>query len=356
MDYGPFYTPPSVAPILQNASAQQLALMQQPKGFAADLPALGDLAKTGFDVAGQNQKKQSVMAAQQAYSQYLAKVDDGTATQQDHAAGRMAAMSLGIAPPDTLGMNLKQSEINKNNAAAKAMAGKPAPVSEDQKIINIGKESEARATGAAKGSGIGDRNVQSEWDKLNRQTNPSVAPRGSLLGVAAQNNSRADRALSNLNDPKMVTQQLDAVTTDIAGVMQGGNPHESGIAGQNFNNILTRWAALKSQLMASPQAIQAPATVAKLKQIVMDIKRVDNKIITDNLRTNAIAFKGIIQKDPSRWADYQKSVLETTQAATDNPGGNGGGTPHPQDSAAVSWAKANPNDPRAAKILQLNAQ
>ena len=60
-DYGPFYTPPSVAPILQNASAQQLALMQQPKGIAAALPALGDLAKTGFDVAGQNQKKKSVL-------------------------------------------------------------------------------------------------------------------------------------------------------------------------------------------------------------------------------------------------------------------------------------------------------
>lgn len=28
--------------------------------------------------------------------------------------------------------------------------------------------------------------------------------------------------------------------------------------------------------------------------------------------------------------------------------------PHPQDSAAISWAKANPKDPRAAKILQAN--
>ncbi len=352
MSYDSFYTPPSVAPILQNASAQQLALMQQPKGIAAALPAIGDLVNKGVDVAGQNQKKQSVMAAQQAYSQYLAKVDAGSATPEDHAAGRMAAFSLGIQPPDTLGTNLKKSEIDKNNAQTAALNKKPAPIDEATKINNIRQESAARA----EGSGTGDRNVQAEWDKLNRQTNPSVAPRGSLLGVAAQNNSRADRALSNLNDPKMVTQQLDAVTTDIAGVMQGGNPHESGIAGQNFNNILTRWAALKSQLMASPQALQAPATVAKLKQIVMDIKRVDNKIITDNLRTNAIAFKGIIQRDPGRWADYQKSVLETTQAATDNPGGNGGGAPHPQDSAAVSWAKANPNDPRAAKILQLNAQ
>ncbi len=322
-EWGPYYTPQTIAPILADAAAVQVPLISQPKGFSNVAGTLGDLAQKGFDVAGQNQKKQSVMAAQQAYSSYLAKVDAGTATPQDHQTGYMAAMSLGIDPQTSLGSDLKRSEIAKNYN----LAGKK-PVDEQTKIANIGKEAEARAAGTLKGGGVGDRNVQSEWDKLNRQTNPSVAPRGSLLGVAAQNNSRADRALSNLNDPKMVTQQLDAVTTDIAGVMQGGNPHESGIAGQNFSNILTRWAALKSQLMASPQAIQAPATVAKLKQIVMDIKRVDNKIITDNLRTNAIAFKGIIQKDPSRWADYQKSVLETTQAATDQapaPDGQGAG-------------------------------
>lgn len=233
----------------------------------------------------------------------------------------MAALSLGIQPPNQLDTAFKQSEISRNNAQANSLKNKPAPIDEATKIKNIEAESAARA----RGNGIGDRNTQSEWDKLNRQTNPSVAPRGSLLGVAAQNNSRADRALSNLNDPNMVVQQLDAVTTDIAGVMQGGNPHESGIAGQNFRNVLTRWASLKSQLTATPQAINNPSTVAKLRQIVMDIKRVDNKIISDNLRTNAVAFKGIIQKDPSRWADYQKSVLETTQAATDSQEQSGGG-------------------------------
>ena len=320
-DNSPWYVPQSVAPILERAAQTQVPMVSQPMGLGGQVGALGNIAQAGFGAAADANKKQSVQQAQMAYSQYLAKVDAGSATPEDHAAGRMAAFSLGIQPPDTLGTNLKKSEIDKNNAQTAALNKKPAPIDEATKINNIRQESAARA----EGSGTGDRNVQAEWDKLNRQTNPSVAPRGSLLGVAAQNNSRADRALSNLNDPKMVTQQLDAVTTDIAGVMQGSNPHESGIAGQNFNNILTRWAALKSQLMASPQALQAPATVAKLKQIVMDIKRVDNKIITDNLRTNAIAFKGIIQKDPSRWSDYQKSVLETTQAATDNPGGNGGG-------------------------------
>jgi hypothetical protein len=33
-------------------------------------------------------------------------------------------------------------------------------------------------------------------------------------------------------------------------------------------------------------------------------------------------------------------------ATTDNPGGG--------DAEAVAWAKANPNDPRAKRILELN--
>jgi hypothetical protein len=43
-------------------------------------------------------------------------------------------------------------------------------------------------------------------------------------------------------------------------------------------------------------------------------------------------------------------------AISDTPPVKGGGAtvPHTQDSEAVKWAKQNPKDPRAVKILKLN--
>lgn len=124
----PYYDPQSIAPILENASRIQVPLVSSPTGFSQALPALGQLAQSGFDVAAQKQKKQSLLAAQQGVSEYLSKVDSGTATQQDHATGRMLMMSLGMTPPDTLGIRLKNSEIGKNDAQAslyKTNAAKP---------------------------------------------------------------------------------------------------------------------------------------------------------------------------------------------------------------------------------------
>lgn len=45
--------------------------------------------------------------------------------------------------------------------------------------------------------------------------------------------------------------------------------------------------------------------------------------------------------------------VRTQRAAAQQPGGVSGTIPHPQDTVAVQWAKANPSDPRAARILQL---
>lgn len=102
----PYYQPQSIAPILERGAAIQAPYLAQPSGLSQALPALGSLAQTGFNVAAQNQKKMNVLQAQQVYSDYLAKLDSGTATPQDHQQGYMAALSLGInpKPPTTVGM------------------------------------------------------------------------------------------------------------------------------------------------------------------------------------------------------------------------------------------------------------
>lgn len=341
----------SIADILARGYQQRKDLLSQPTGFSNVAPALGQLGQQAFQVADQNRQRQSVLQAQQDYAKYLATPPgqrDPMATQ----SGIRAGLALGIQPPNPLDAQFKQSEIDRNTAYAKALENKPVkPVeTEAQKLDRIKKEAQARA----EGSGTLDQKTQGEWDKLVRLSNPATATRGSLLGVAGVNNARADRALTSLKDPNMVVQQLDAVTADVAGIMKGGSPDEQGAAQMRFSNILTRWAALKSTLTSTPQAINNPAVANKLKQIVKDIKNVDNKIISDNFKAQEQAFKPIIAKDPQRWNEYKKSVMEQTVAPDETP--DPGGTSHPQDSEAVAWAKANPNDPRAKQILSLNAQ
>lgn len=91
-----YYEPKSIAPILQESARAQVPFLSQPAGLSQALPALGGVAQAGFGAMEARAKRQSLLEAQQGYSQYLAKVDAGTATPQDHAIGRMYGMSLGI--------------------------------------------------------------------------------------------------------------------------------------------------------------------------------------------------------------------------------------------------------------------
>jgi hypothetical protein len=59
-------------------------------------------------------------------------------------------------------------------------------------------------------------------------------------------------------------------------------------------------------------------------------------VIAQKAANRELALKGVLQEVPSKQRDSIRP-----QAATSS-----------QDNAAMSWAKANPNDPRAAKILQ----
>lgn len=92
----PYYEPRSIAPILQEGLRAQTPYLTQPMGgMQAALPALGQVTDAAFGV----QKKRSVMAQQQAYADYLAKVDAGTATPDDHKTATIAALGLGLPPP-----------------------------------------------------------------------------------------------------------------------------------------------------------------------------------------------------------------------------------------------------------------
>lgn len=122
MDYGPYYVPPSVAPILANAAAVQVPLISQPKGFAGALPGINTAVQGGFDAATAQQKKKSVLEAQQFLSSYIAKKNTGqpTTPEEDNQAVQ-SQFSLGMSPtmPDANKMAMQKMELERGNAQTK---------------------------------------------------------------------------------------------------------------------------------------------------------------------------------------------------------------------------------------------
>lgn len=123
----------SIADILARGYQQKKDLLAQQSGLGAIAPALGQIGAAGFQVAEQNRQRKSVIQAQQDYAKYLGTQPEQRSPEMTQR-GLQGAMTIGLNP---------------------LPATKPAPVAkptEDQKIINIEKESEARAKGSAKGA------------------------------------------------------------------------------------------------------------------------------------------------------------------------------------------------------------
>lgn len=155
---------------------------------------------------------------------------------------------------------------------------------------------------------------EKQWETIEKRTNPLVAPRGSLLGIAGQGNARADRALTTLNSKNLTPQQISTVVADLAGIMQGGSPHEIALRQQGYDTLLSRFANLRTLITSKPSAANQPEVVQQLRDMVTEIKGVDNKIISDNLDIAEQTFAATIKAQPERWQAYRDKVLGTTKS------------------------------------------
>lgn len=165
-------------------------------------------------------------------------------------------------------------------------------------------------TGAGSGLAV-DKFVQTEMDKANRSINPLNAMRGTALGTAGLMKTRIATARDNLNDPTMTPQQLASVGNDLAGIVQMGSPHESGINDQNYQTWYTKAKALSGRIQNKPEEAATPETVAKLKEILNGYDKVYNKLVNTNLDADKASKSAIFKKYPdfkSSYDDLEKQV------------------------------------------------
>lgn len=327
MDYGPYFQPQSIAPILERATAQQLPLVASPKGLSNVAGTLGDVAKTGFDVAAQNDKKKSVLAAQQGYSDYLAKVRSGTATEADHAQGSMYAMSLGLPQMDTTKNDLEKAQTANFKSETSARDSKDAAFTPEVANAIRKKLGMPASTDPLKPSdipglklsapttGADDMKVAKMWQSQINNILPTIAKRGSPLGIAAVNNQRKDRLLQIANNPNPSPQEISLMEVDLAGVMQGGSPQEDTLRATQYKNYYRDWASFKGRFTGTPQDANDPEVVAKLKSLALGVGSVDNKVITDNMKMieNYPSMTYLIKKDPQGWTKFKQTLMGTLQ-------------------------------------------
>lgn len=177
----------------------------------------------------------------------------------------------------------------------------------------LAAETKPAPTGGA-GSGIQmDKFVQTEMDKANKAVNPLNATRGTALGNAGMMLTRIGTAKETLADPNITPQQLAAVTTDLAGIVQMGTPHELGIKDQDYSTWWTKANALAGRIKNKPEEAQSPETVKKLKELVNGYEKVYNGLVQKNLDAHKKSVQSIAKKYPDYKSSYdalEKDIRE----------------------------------------------
>lgn len=323
----PYYTPQGIAPILAEGARTQSQFLAQPAGLSQALPALGNVAQAGFNVAAQNRQRMNVLQAQQVYSDYLAKLDAGTATPQDHQQGYAAALSLGINPKPPTATAVVSPEVL---GELKGLAGVSGDVKgTKENVAGLEKVAALKKKPTSASAAAEPMKTAKMWQQQMNLIIPTIARRGSPLGIAAVNNQRKDRLLEIAKNPSPTPQEVKLMETDLAGVMQGGSPQEDTLRATHYGSIAQDWASLKGRLTGTPQDANSKEIVAKLKEIALGVGAVDNKVIVDNLHMveNYPSMRYLIKKDPQGWEGFRKVLLSTIPGQVDDSGAAPSGTP-----------------------------
>lgn len=179
-----------------------------------------------------------------------------------------------------------------------------------ENILEFKEQAAGRGTTGRLEANIGS---EPQWEKILKKIDPRNASKSSLIGVAANINLRADRELRALARPDVSPQQISQVITGLAAIIKGGVPTERESEEQEYKTLNTRMAAIRTFWLSKPSPANQPEVVERLRELITDIKEVDNKIIRDNIDAQEIAFRKDISTDPERFELLKENVLKITE-------------------------------------------
>lgn len=243
--------------------------------------------------------------------QGLTLASEGSKERQSTALNEMTTKRIleaqGLRGEQSLAKSAPKPVNSMHQEQYKAVYGHDMPFAEITPAQEKELSDQFKAKTSPKGNGSSlatDRFVQTEMDKADRAVNPLNANRGAGVGLAGVMKTRIATARENLNDPNMTPQQLASTYTDLAGIVQMGSPHESGIKDQDYSTWYTKAKAFAGKITNKTVKADSPDTVATLKGILDSYDKVYNKLINSNLDADKASRKAMLGKYPDLKTSY----------------------------------------------------
>jgi hypothetical protein len=169
-----------------------------------------------------------------------------------------------------------------------------------------------------------------------------------VMMTTSQQLSQLDKGLGRIDDimsgkmPFTTTIKAD-LEKDMANVLSGGTSSSLGqLHRVEFAPYVAKWQAQIDKVKGYQGDINAPGYVKQVRDLMRSMKADIQKIQGGRATRIAGTIKNAYSGNPLA----AKSIDENVQLAQPKLS--------PEDQKALDWAKANSDDPRAAKILQMH--
>jgi len=180
---------------------------------------------------------------------------------------------------------------------------------------NIAMEDILRQNAENKGQ-MSEKDDEKMGMQIAKAINPLSASSRSTLGIAGNVNMRADRALMLLKNESPTVEDKAMIVRDLQYLMQGGAPFAEEVKKGMYGSLWEDANKLIQYVTATPTALDNPDILNKLKQTILDLKEVDNKVINDNLGVWGAATMDWAARNPEEWSRMTGAVTTTTEATT----------------------------------------
>jgi hypothetical protein len=219
---------------------------------------------------------------------------------------------------------------------------------------------QAGQTEAGRDIGLADKQGKAYTEMTNRVLGGRGAPPTIGSSLASQQAiAKAQSLIAQYPNPdNMPPQMVALLNSEIEKVASGGGGTEAGRQGLDPGTFEERWQQFKQRAGDQPTGAQLGAFIQGNSAYLGDLKKVVDGTVQTYQRQTFQDYHDSGRLDPqaeNAFKAHHPEIFPEEQASNGQGGGSAQPPPaaaHPDVSAALQWAKANPNDPRAAEIMK----